>query len=319
MLDFADQTTRARCLRVNSAFYAAGVKQTYHTVKLFTRPDTTLPLSGARGSVLASYVRVVDVLPHSDVECRLHVRELQGLPNLRTVRIRTNVYGHSNYNQRCVVPTHLRPHTLVLRDSPITRRHVIGFGPTILQNDLPATSNVICVLDPARHVSDSSLSNFTYKVLLPSTPMSLTTVFWTPKRDEAWNPMDTDIYDLDGAWRTALWLFVRVLIEHPVPDRQPLLTIVNAGALSNPRDPMQSTFTHEQRAAEFESSLKNTFNDQCNKIEDGSATFMPDSGGAWDPRTRDRLHNHLRFLTMDEFLAEHKGDAFDAHEMAGWC
>lgn len=338
ILDLTDARTRATCLRVNAAFYAACIRKTYHTVKLYAN-DAALPLSGPHAAELAPYVRVLDVARHPASACAAVPSTYPPpMAKLDTLRLRIGSYPYADHLHSdagcepgvCRIVSGLRANTLVLRDT------VTEAMPGSLTNNpaktlgdeaFSAVRHVVCVLTSGVTLESSSLFAL-YSVAMAAWrgPVRFTFVFWTDNRDEVWEPprVADESADRNESWWLSLGAFNYILLAYPVTEG-PLLTVVNAGAMRSGdtvADPINALSDAElrdelspaQRAIKFEERVRADFNEKCDDLDSGES--VP-AHGDWDPEMRGKL-DHMRFLSMDKFLEEDNGDGFDEGELAGW-
>lgn len=260
VLALAEARTRASSLRVNSLFYAAGVRAVYHTVKI-GHGLAALPLS--INTRPARHVHILDLGADHWLDCHYNPSYPPPLPNLRTLRIGSNFclsfkkdVDRGNY---CVVDK-LRPRTLVLRSctegGEQVFRSAIGQEELVFPPVLDAVDEVVCVFDTATKLSMWLASVILHKFRFGS-PVKFTFVFWTKRRGDQWLRADSDFGRKDGlAFRVA---FTALLITQLVPDGGgPLLTIVNAGAIPScfaisggTTTPSPNELTAEERAIQF--------------------------------------------------------------------
>ncbi|WOO83779.1 uncharacterized protein LOC62_05G007302 [Vanrija pseudolonga] len=331
ILGHADQRTCVTCVRVNSAFYDACIRQVYTIVKMFPKSRTVaLPLSGQHATTLANYVWLLDISGDLNGSCIAAVRYPPPMPNRRTIRLCAAVSPRLVKVNDSVWGgiTQLRPHTLVTRDragAPNVSRVPGGPYPWFFKHGTTVASvlqvcKFVCVLDEGLSFSDSTLCFLSHDMPVRSLE-SFTFVFWTKSRNQPWhwsarNPGGP------GNWYPMFQVLIDLLLCQPATEGRPLLTIVNAGAIPHlgfigipsvggiPSE----TLTSQQRATKFETDLKGGFNYTCDYYEAGRQHMF---AGGWHASIRDRQH-HIRSLTMDEFLAEDNGEAFDEGELAGW-
>ncbi|WOO83781.1 uncharacterized protein LOC62_05G007304 [Vanrija pseudolonga] len=245
----------------------------------------------------------------------------------------------------------LRPRTLVFRGTG-TQTEKLGIidDPERIMTRGPLSSvrEVVVVFEPEVQIYDEgvevacSLSRVKF-----AHPVKFTFVFWTKKRGDDWIParlhhhVGDDYYDSEDsasakshleAWWLSTLAFLDILFHQPTPEGgAPLLTMVNAGAIPSvhtvrwtlpsftpedtklSRKELRGKLSIDERAIKLENRFKAWFDGACDARAPGD-TY---DGKPWDPATRDKVQS-MRFLSMDEFLAEHNGDVFDEEELAGW-
>lgn len=296
---------------------------------------TALPLSGPHATTLANYVRLLDISGDFNRSCIAAARYPPPMPNLRTIRLCAGVSPRLAVINGIVWRgiTWLRPHSLVIRDRtgvPNVFRVPGGQTPSLLKFGTPVASvlkvgEFVSVLDKGLSFNDSTLPFLCEGMPVP-TLESFTVVFWTKSRNEPWewSAHNCDARLRDTGWGPMFQKLVLLLLRQPASEGRPLLTIVNAGAIpdlggigrASAGGISPADVTSEQRAMRFEIALKGMFNHICDQYEAGRRWWAAGEWH-WHASTRDKQH-HIRFLTMDEFLAEDNGDSFDEDELVGW-
>lgn len=335
------------CLRVNSAFYEAGVRRVYHAVKMFVEDPlwkpkpklVLLPLSGVHSAQLARHVRVLEVVPHAQADCvpLSSGRFPPPLPSLRSLRLdlgrhydrdllhtdRTGCFKDPTWHPLfhpldCHVIASLHPRTFILRHTyteDLTQGYLDDREGTIDSPMLASVHEAIVILDSETEVNYGCgimitlLSFFKW-----ARPVKFVFVLWTEKRGMEWiseTVRDSDREDgCDPTWLQ--WEdFVPLLIKYPVPEGEPLLTIVNGGAI-----PKRHGMPGNASTSAIEAQLKAALNAECDARDaavPGDEKYLEH----WDRATRTK-GEHVRALSMDEWLAGHNGDAFDEGELDGW-
>ncbi|WOO83782.1 uncharacterized protein LOC62_05G007305 [Vanrija pseudolonga] len=308
----------------------AGVRMVYHTVKIGHGLLAAPPLS--TNTDAACYVHILDIGPTHWIDCEYLLKRQPSypppLPSLRTVRMDSG-FCHSfqkgaDRRNHAIVDS-LRPRTLVLRGCmegehtfySITAHEDLVFPPV-----LEAVDEVICVFDtgtqPSKWLNSVRTNKFRF-----SRPVKFTFVFWTKHRGDLWIPAHGD---LAGKYGLAIRLaFAVLLINQPIPEGGgPLFTIVNAGAIPSCFAIPDGTttlasdeLTVEERAVKFQAHLTAELNSVCDGRDEGHSFRGYGGRSKWDPATRKKQHS-MRFLSMDDFLAQDDGNTFDPDELSGW-
>lgn len=250
----------------------------------------------------------------------------------------------------CSLLTRLRPRTLVIRAFGTQTAHRSIFDRpdrTISDSTLSSVREVVVVFESNGRVRTRG-GFATIRSLAAATfphAVKFTFIFWTERPGDAWYASHTRGFEQDSrdgymhpgmladarrgrlTWSEdslSLVDFLSILFRQPLPDGgEPLLTIVNIGVYRQFRGELQlrlmvadGKLSDAECAAKMERRLKRWFDEACNALD---AAFPGDSvySDDWDPATRDKQH-HMRFLSMEEFLATHNGDVFDDDELVGW-
>lgn len=330
VMSFLDTQSLARLLQVNSAFYELALVPAYTHLRLFDHAlgdCAPLPLEG-RGAAHATHVRLVDICPHQTSACALphgylydseHFLTLGllgcALPNLRTLRLRLltsewydNLLHRTFLGALCPALANLRPRTLVIRDATLLADEdslLADPAGTLPQELIDAVEHLVVVFSDRGEESDpdgDSDANETVietdSALMGKQMKSATFVFMTEGRGERFRAPVT----LVRRWLSG---FVQQISENArLTDVR--LTLVNTEA------------AREEQTAEGEpepdgsvaESLESWFRREL-------ARHLPSVGMDADAVCR---HQELvRFITMDEFLAEPGVlDVFEVDELDGW-
>ncbi|WOO83780.1 uncharacterized protein LOC62_05G007303 [Vanrija pseudolonga] len=355
ILSFAAPGARATSLRVNSAFYHAGVRSAYAFVKIL--PDTPRPFASPRADQLAAHVRTLELGVHPLSECQAGAGKAApfppSMPNLRTLRLNLRCDGetdplHSDLSADTPAPCGMlaaSSRKIVIHGINVKIRSfqvLPSLRSTLPSHRLSEVRELVYVFDP-----DIDVEQRGHRRLLPdwreapfSGPLRFTIVFWTKIRGELWVPVDTyrsqtNGSDDDGEQRITaaridihlVWSLFWVLFCHPAPETgEPLITVVNAGAIplhntlkaivtTLSPDELRDEFTVDQRAPKIEKYIRAHFERLCEPYA------IPDR---WTHPIKRELalksvKESMRFISMDEYLAEPGAlDAFDEDALAGW-
>ncbi|WOO83775.1 uncharacterized protein LOC62_05G007298 [Vanrija pseudolonga] len=354
LISLLDTQSLARLLQLNSAFYALAIDTVYTHIRVFgaCRPPPAIPLQG-RNVHLAKLVRRVDVHAHGVSECAIpptcpsyaaFVKEfgfLGPLPHMHTLRIYIdapdirrrgeNARVHIGHEELpCSILANLRPRKLILRGPTL-----FASWPRLLADPefrmhgelIERVEQLVVVLEEDSKHGHVMIN--TALLLEVGQCMTQATFVFLPLRRgkrilQSWSP------------KRFVFNLVRGLIDHVLqsdPDHRLRLTFVNvsvvgrrpaSGGATNAEDDDDESGEEANNPDggdgddDDEPSLNATRQRTFERLIRGQVESSNAQRGslAYDVTRR---HEMIRFITMDEYLAE-PGilDVLDADELSEW-